>query len=216
MDGKMLVAAGWLTMAFAGGVSGETARERARDQPELRVIVYSETHIPWLAAAQEIAAVLFNDAGMRLVWIRCGDSGADAVCRRPPAGNELVVRIRRHRMDRASPTCGLAFRPGHMVGSYITLFLDCLTEGSNTFRIPERIVAAYCLAHEIGHLLLPSGGHAPTGIMQAQLSLVDWERAARGGLRFRPPEKRQMLDALQRRLASREERAGVTHDGQKR
>lgn len=229
MDGRALVAAGWVTMAFATGVSGETVRERARDhpaggptvdrtesgarrsvedgnsradQPELKVLVYAETDIPWLAAARGIAARLFEDAGMRLAWIHCGESAADAACYRAPGQNELVVRIRRHRTDRASRTCGVAFRPGHVVGSYITLFLDCLIEGSNTFRIAEPIVAGYCLAHEIGHLLLPTVAHAPSGIMQARLSRFDWERAAGGGLRFRPPERRQMLEGLQRRLAS--------------
>ena len=181
-------------------------------QPELKVIVYSEVDIPWLAAAQQIAAGLFDEAGIRVVWIRCGESAADAACHRPPAQNELVVRIRRQRLDRASPTCGVAFRPRHMVGSYVTLFLDCLIEGANTFRLAEPIVAGYCLAHEIGHLLLPTGAHAPSGIMQARLSLVDWDRAARGGLRFRPPERRQMLEALHRRLASQGMRTGNTQN----
>ena len=179
------------------------------------MLVYAEADVPWLAGAMKITTGLFDDAGMRLVWIRCGESAPDAACYGPPTQNELVVRIRGHRIDRASHTCGLAFRPGHTVGSYITLFLDCLTEGANTFRIAEPVVAAYCLAHEIGHLLLPTGRHAPTGIMQAQLSLVDWERAARGGLRFRPSERRQMLEGLQRRLASRVVRTGVTHNRQR-
>lgn len=196
MAGKTLVAAGWMTIAMVTGGNAEAAR------PELKVIVYAEADIPWLAAAQDLAAGLFDDAGMRVVWIRCDDAAADAACRRRPARNELVVRIRRQRMERSSPACGVAFRPQHVAGSYITLFLDCLTEGSNAFRIAEPIVAAYCLAHEIAHLLLPAGGHAPTGIMQARLSLVDWERAARGGLRFRPPERRQMLEGLRRRLTS--------------
>jgi hypothetical protein len=199
MDGKVLLAASCLATVTATGVGARTAHEqlpqKGQDsQLELAVLVYSESEVPWLSAAQVIAAGLFEDAGVRLAWISCGSDSPPAACARPPAGNEIAVRIRRARVDPASHGCGVALQ-----GFYITLFLDCIAEGSEVFRTREAVVGAFCLAHEIAHLLLPAG-HASSGIMQPRLRPIDWERAARGGLRFNRAEQRQMAEALRRRL----------------
>jgi hypothetical protein len=198
MDGKAVLVAGFVMAGIAADVRGEAAQDRL----ELTLLVYTETEIPWLPAAQAIVADLYEDAGIRLAWVPCGTAADPASCSRPPAANELVVRIRGKRVDEASHMCGLALRPRQMMGSYVTLFLDCLAEGSKAFRVKESVVAAYCLAHEIAHLLLPTSAHAASGIMQARLSPIDWDRARRGGLRFLAGERRQMVEALRRRTAS--------------
>jgi hypothetical protein len=206
MDRKALLAAGCMATTVVTGVQGERGQaqvmvsERAT-QLELTVIVYSETDVPWLSEAQASAAALFEDAGIRLAWIACATETGQPPCHGAFPANELVLRVRRERVNTDSHACGVALRPVQGAGSYITLFLDCVIEGSKEFRIAERIVAAYCLAHEIAHLLLPTSAHAASGIMQARLRPIDWERAARGGLRFFPDERRQMVDALRRRIA---------------
>ena len=207
MEGKALLAAGCLTIVTATNVGGVTAQERmvekaGVDQLELTVLLYSETDAAWLPAAQAIAGGLFEDAGIRLVWMPCSPTPEYPGCHRAPTPNEIAVRIVARRRDRVSPTCGVAVRPEQLMPSYITLFLDCLIEGSNEFRVKEPIIAGYCLAHEIAHLLLPVAVHTASGIMQSRLRPIDWQRASRGGLRFLPEERQQMADAVRRRLES--------------
>jgi len=42
----------------------------------------------------------------------------------------------------------------------------------------------YCIAHEIGHLLLPPGSHSPSGIMRARWRGDDFKLIATGRLLF--------------------------------
>ena len=60
-------------------------------------------------------------------------------------------------------------------------------------------VLAYCMAHEIGHLLLPAGFHSPTGIMSARWRENDFKLMATGGLVFSEEEGRRMREAAARR-----------------
>lgn len=50
------------------------------------------------------------------------------------------------------------------------------------------IVLAHAMAHEIGHLLLPSADHAVLGLMRASWDAEAFLSAARGDLRFLPGE----------------------------
>jgi hypothetical protein len=197
MDGNAVLVAGFVMMGIATGV-----REAAEDRLELTLLVYAETEISWLPAARAMVGDLYEDVGIRLAWILCGTGADSTSCNRTPAGNEIAVRIRKEQEDPASHMCGVALRPRRVMGSYITLFLDCLAEGSQAFRVKESVVAAYCLAHEIAHLLLPTSAHAANGIMQPRLGPIDWDRARRGRLRFMAAERRQMVETLRRRTAS--------------
>lgn len=206
MEGKALVAAGCMTVAVATGARAASAHERVtgnqeRDQPELTILVYTEIDIPWLAAAQTTAGGLFDDAGITIAWIFCSPTADYPGCHRAPTANELVVRIRRQRSTQPSHTCGIALSPQDVVGSFITLFHDCVARGSKDLRVKQSIVAGYSLAHEIAHLLLPVGAHAASGIMQRRMRPIDWQRAVSGGLRFLPEEQRQMVEAVRLRLA---------------
>ena len=49
-------------------------------------------------------------------------------------------------------------------------------------------VLAATMAHEVGHLLLPSSAHALVGLMRASWDVEEFLSAARGELRFLPGE----------------------------
>ena len=173
------------------------------EMPHLIVRVHTEAdlHVAWLASALARAEGIFGDAGVLMDWIDCPSSAVDPVCGRAPSANEFVVRIRRRRVDPESHGCGVSLRPTLATGHYITVFLDCIRDGADVFMLAEPVIAGYTVAHEIGHLLLPTSGHATSGIMRARPDRFDWQRAARGALRFRPAERQQIQDALRRRSA---------------
>jgi hypothetical protein len=137
-----------------------------------------------------------------MLWIDCRGEAIEPRCNPAPRGNEFVLRLQRRRVDPASHACGVSLLPNRAEGYYITLYLDCIRAGSDDFNVGEPVLAAYTMAHEVGHLLLASAGHAFSGIMRARPDRFDWERARRGALRFQPSERRQIHEALRHRLAS--------------
>ena len=56
------------------------------------------------------------------------------------------------------------------------------------FGVSNTLVLACAIAHEIAHLLLPSGDHSPLGLMRAGWDRDDFGRAERGQLRFTAEE----------------------------
>jgi len=66
-------------------------------------------------------------------------------------------------------------------------------------RLNASEMLAYCIAHEIGHLLLPPGSHSPTGIMRARWRSTDLALIATGRLLFTPEQAKIIKDqAVQR------------------
>jgi len=51
-------------------------------------------------------------------------------------------------------------------------------------RLDASDMLAYCIAHEVGHLLLPAGSHSATGIMRARWRETDFKLMATGTLWF--------------------------------
>lgn len=200
-EGAAVVLSVWLgsTVAPCGPVADH-------DAPHLAFRVHSGSDLrpPWLPGTQAIMESLFAEMGVRLRWIDCrhGAIEIDPACDRRPRANEIVLRVQRTKPDRASHACGASLRPDAEPGHFITLFLDCIRAGSDALKVAEPVLAAYTLAHEVGHLLLPSVGHAPSGLMRARPDRFDWERAKRGALRFRPAERQQMQQALRQRIGS--------------
>jgi hypothetical protein len=61
-------------------------------------------------------------------------------------------------------------------------------------------VMGAAMAHEIGHLLLQSEAHSPSGIMQLSWSRADLLDATRGQLRFTPDQAATMRKEVLRRV----------------
>lgn len=61
-------------------------------------------------------------------------------------------------------------------------------EQANRYGIDRAAVLAATMAHEVGHLLLPTPRHAERGLMRACWDDEEFLRAARGVLRFSPDE----------------------------
>ena len=152
-----------------------------------------------IAAADRI----LRGTGITAVWLKCtapADSDA-ARCRASVGDLDFVVRLQRARSDGYAHTCGSAVRPqAPQVGHVITLFLDCAERTADTFCVQYPTVLACSLAHELGHLLLPTSRHSNCGIMVGTPSAQDWQRAAVGRFRFSDREAAQMRAGVEERV----------------
>ncbi len=65
---------------------------------------------------------------------------------------------------------------------------------------PEGTLLGHLVAHELGHLLLGAGSHAPTGIMHIPWYLRELELTRQGTLHFTPFEAKQMQLGVRLRM----------------
>jgi hypothetical protein len=143
---------------------------------------------------------IFARAGVGVRWVYCtpppSSGPADSPCARPARPGEFVLRLlKRTAPRRDSCSHGFALVPADgRAGGYATVFTDGLAELRGTIA-PWSQLLAHFTAHEIGHLLL-GRGHAASGLMRANWSRSDLDRAARGRLTFTPAEAERMRARL--------------------
>jgi hypothetical protein len=178
----------WVTkLLAAGAVLGLATPAWSATAPARNphVVVYvsdsAQTSARSLAQAEREASRIFQNAGVTLEWIDCTKptgASSEARCNRTPAPGELAVRILPHARQASGSVFGTSFvdRSG---GIYADIFLDRvqqLRELDPSLTLEP--ILGDVLAHELGHLLLGAGSHAPTGLMQAnwrypQLRLIE-------------------------------------------
>ena len=145
----------------------------------------------------EVEAIL-SRVGIEVMWRHCAYRGtSNPECAASPLPNEAVVRILPGRPTLSEHGCGITLVPDSSPAHFISLFADCIHAGAEEFRVPEAVVLAYCLAHEIGHVFM-GASHGPAGLMQARPRPIDWQRAAAGGLGFTAAEGRRLRAAVAR------------------
>lgn len=114
---------------------------------------------------------------------------SDSRCGKPIGSLDLVVRLQRGPAHAGADVCGIAVRPVTAdTGHFITVFVDCVQRAADTLVMPMRMALAYCLAHELGHQLLPTPSHTDVGIMSASLRGQQWRLAPMGRMRFSTAE----------------------------
>ncbi len=133
-----------------------------------------------LAAAKQEAQALLQQAGVNVVWGECwvGDrqpAAAPARCQEPVNG-DIVLRLQKTNDKSALPSrfVSMGFS---LVGTpdaapfLSTVFVDRAQSVARVAGTDARRVLGLAIAHEIGHVLLNSNTHAPSGLMRA-----DWTR----------------------------------------
>jgi hypothetical protein len=83
------------------------------------------------------------------------------------------------------------------------VFYRRAAEQADRYRVPRSVVVAAAMAHEVGHLLLPSTRHADRGLMRAWWNAEEFVSAAQGDLRF-SSEEGASIRANLRRLTENE------------
>ena len=97
---------------------------------------------------------------------------------------------------------GFAAQPeSGQFGSYAVVF-HARVKRVRFAALKESALLGHAIAHEIGHVLLGVGGHAPSGIMKASWGRSELQRAADGKLVFSGHERRRIQANIRSRFAS--------------
>ena len=185
--------------------------EAAVVEPERRVVI--RTYVQ-SAAVVETAAVLstaagvLEGAGVTVTWVSC-----DAVfvrrdenpCLAPLAANELAVRFI---PVSPLPGQGMVTLGDSLVdtrlgsGSLATIYVDRVVALAIRCGIDMPTLMGRAVAHEVGHLLLGTAAHAPSGVMRAAWSQKAL-RGADGDWTFTEADARVIRDRVRARNVQR-------------
>lgn len=169
----------------------------------LVLIVENKADIPTdvLEGAREHVERIYRHGGIQIMW--CADGRKPL----PRGAMQLTVVIVPECFNRKScpsdSTMGLALGAEGQGAKRAYIFADrvYVILGGFVKRMPivhpEALIMGHVIAHEVGHLMLPSPGHTGDGLMRAQLNLHNIEEALGGDLLFTSWQEEHMRRVLQ-------------------
>jgi hypothetical protein len=194
------------------------ADSQTRSRPKINVRVYNYAHVTQkvLAGAEQEATIIFRQARLEMVWLDCPLSMAEFEkypdCQQPSGRVNLALRILPRAMAESEPssndTLGYAL-PGSAgaPGRIANVFYHRVEELARKAQGLEYQILGNIMAHEIGHLLLGSTGHSPTGIMKAKWSREELQPSSVGSLVFTPQQATLIQNGVANRVRQKESSA---------
>jgi hypothetical protein len=88
---------------------------------------------------------------------------------------------------------------GLALGDLASISYRRVQDDAADFGVKIETVLGPTLAHEVGHLLLASEGHSPSGIMREHWQREDYERAPRGAFKFTSKQARTISTEVRER-----------------
>ncbi len=185
------------------GLPGSATAPLGGDAGQSATLVYVVNWAPvpeaTLAAAEGVAREVLGRAGVPSEWRDCTEpTGRTSALCVPKAGpDELLLDVlgphQRAALRGTSNVLGLAMLPQDgSRASQAAVFLEKADALSRLGNASIAQVLGHAMAHEIGHLLLESSEHSDTGLMCAQWSGREIQRAAWGQLHFTPEESARL------------------------
>jgi hypothetical protein len=151
----------------------------------VQVVDLAHVPPPVLREAKATVADIVRDLDVDIEWAPPSDAARGAHVIRVTILPYETGALRSH--ERA--IMGSAARTAFGTAVAWVYYQRVLEEADGHLVPPARLLACV-IAHEIGHLVLPSPGHTPEGLMRAVWTAPDFRRASTGELRFAPPADR--------------------------
>jgi hypothetical protein len=160
-------------------------------------------------ASLEIAASIVSAASLEPIWTLCDEKGsgpraqASGQCDGPMRAGELSLRIVRSVVPSGYAgqlSLGDALiDPRSGAGTLATVYIDRVEWMAKQTGTDPRALLGRAIAHELGHLLLPTSGHSTRGLMRAIWSGAELRRGHARDWAFEPREVAAIRARLTRR-----------------
>lgn len=140
----------------------------------------------WLQA-QGRASEIMRRSGISLIWLDCGSP-----VRRMPDPNCSAISYPTHLSVRVVPKIspvkghifGQTFQDAAGEGNYVLVYYASIKVFRAATTVPAGELLGCVIAHELGHLLLGTASHSPTGLMSAVWQDPELRQAVGGNLFF--------------------------------
>jgi hypothetical protein len=157
--------------------------------------------------AQRRVADIYKSIGVRTEWqIVQPAPNMDFDPETIPDPHDFLVIVLNPKMSRmksvADNVVGTAVVTPDDGGRIAYVLFDRISSISNTSAINTMDVMGTVIAHEIGHLVLPSGSHASTGLMRANWTIEELGGTSQLGFGFTPPQRELIRSRLLRWAAA--------------
>jgi hypothetical protein len=162
--------------------------------PSVHVFAVNDASVPadLLHRAEAEVSRIFEDIGVAVIWTPAWPCGGQ----RP-----LIVRITAREMpERIVSPSTLGFTPGERGrrGVLAYVFYTRVAQASQKYLASIDKILAVTIVHELGHMLLPYGSHATSGVMSAKWDESHFRLATCGDLLFMPEVAAQIRNGLPR------------------
>jgi hypothetical protein len=149
------------------------------------------------SAALDEARAIIADAGVSADWHDCHRSEGCA-----PEPGELVVRVIRetgeHGFDWQRALGFSVIDPAAGSGTLATIFINRVESSARHAGSDLALLLGRAIAHEVGHLILRTNGHADEGLMRAIWTEQELARNTPEDWVFASSDRRQIRAVLQR------------------
>jgi len=182
---------------------------QAKNGARISIRLYDAVGVPrqQRETAVAIAAGLLSAASIEADWRFCGESGLgdpapEIVCDQLLAAGEKVVRIirgpRPPRKLIPEPLGEATIDPARAVGTLATVYYDRVVARAQIAEVDVDLLFGRVMAHELGHLLLGTTGHSPSGLMRRLWTVDQLRMGPRGDWEFCPNDLAKLARSLQK------------------
>jgi hypothetical protein len=147
------------------------------------------------------AAAILRQADVAATWLDCstGAAARHLACASPLAPGEIAIRITPGPPDpHPAATRPLGYSlvdPAAGLGTLGTVFSDRVAWLAAAAHSRPETLLGRAVAHEIGHLLLGTNEHSPTGLMRAVWTASDLSRNRRDDWLFTGADRTRLLNS---------------------
>jgi hypothetical protein len=158
---------------------GLAGQAQPAGRPSVAVVAYNQAGVAAdiLTRAKIEIARIYGEAGVEVIWM-------DPAAVEPAGRFAMRLLLRPHAVNASGLVMGTAIGDVHNTGGSAFVFYDRVLQSAHERRQDVAGVLAYAVAHEMGHLLLPSPAHSELGIMRADWDGDDLRRISTGVLQF--------------------------------
>jgi hypothetical protein len=163
----------WIVAAIVIAVAPGAEAVESGEVPPVNLQLRNEAPVPAhvLEQAQAEVARIFADAGLAVRW----------TATEPRFTVAIVPQVLGYG-SALSPVMGVALRTANRTTAQV--FFRQVQDFARAYDVDLGTILAHVIAHELGHLLLPTQAHSPTGLMQPTWDEALVRDVKRGSLTF--------------------------------
>jgi hypothetical protein len=187
---------------FNGGQAGAEHLSNPERMLKVTVLYFDFVQVPGKVQrlARERVEKIYQKVGVHVDWADCptieGTMSMYPNCTGFKDETHLFLRI----LPQARSGLKLEAAGETIHGPrIINVFWDRAREQAVHYSVPLQEMLAHIMAHEIGHLLLGSNSHAPSGIMIARCKAKNLIEISQGGYGFTPEQAQRIQSDVRRR-----------------
>lgn len=192
-------------LAAVAVMIGCTTIHNVSAQPaSVSVVIHNDANLPMtlLNPAELIASSIYGRAQVVLSWVHATERTNTTALAEPKVRIRIVSRTLATRTRERE---AIGFTPSSKSTSPTIAYIleHRVVEVARRYNVPESVVLGATMAHELGHLLLPSPGHTPTGLMRNPFRQLDFIHVRQERLQLTTTEAAQLQAAVAARTTGR-------------